>query len=58
MVSTIPVVGVFEVVDDIKRRCKFGGTLKRRVESKDERGAAGGGDEVLSKATPQTKLHV
>ena len=45
------------MVDDIKRRCKFGGTLKRRVESKDER-AAGGGDEVLSRVTPQAKLHV
>lgn len=57
MMSTIPVIGVSEVVDDIRRRRKFGGTLKRRIESKDER-AAGGGGEVLSRATPQSKLHV
>ena len=34
MISTISVIGVLAVVDDIKRRCKFGGTLRRSVESK------------------------
>ena len=33
MMSTVSVIGVSEVVDDIKRRRKFGGTLRRSVES-------------------------
>lgn len=33
-----------KVVDNIRRMRKFGGTLKRRLESKDERAAGGGGE--------------
>ena len=34
MMSTVSVIGVLEVVDDIKRGRRFGGTLRRSVESK------------------------